>query len=85
MELEERLKKQAKDLNTFLKTQTEAVKGYQGEVMQQIDKIEDKSIKAKLGSMLGEAMKGNLKNAQNLSKHIQNEFINKQKKSTDAN
>ena len=83
MELTERLEQQIKDLQSFMNTQKEHVKGYQSEISKNIDLIEDKTMKVKLGKMMSEAMKGNIENVQRLAKNIQKDFEVKNKENAD--
>ena len=79
MELKERLEQQIKDLQSFMNKQKVYVKDYQSEIAKNIDLIEDKAMKAKLGKMMSEAMNGNIENVQRIAKNIQKDFEIKNK------
>jgi len=79
MNLEESLKQQIKELNSFVKKQTAHVKNYQAELNKSIESIEDKEIKGKLSTMMSEAMKGNVDAVQNIAKNLQNDLEQKNK------
>ena len=83
MDLAEQLKQQIKEMNQFVKKQTNHIKNYQAELNKNIEAVDDKEMKAKMNTMLNEAKKGNLSNVQAIAKQLQNDLEIKNKANAD--
>jgi predicted glycosyl hydrolase (DUF1957 family) len=79
MKLEEKIQKQIKEMQQFVKKQTNYVKDYQTEISKNINLLQDEKQKAQVSAMMNEAMKGNLQNVQAIAKQLQNDLELKNK------
>jgi len=70
MDIEEKIKGQIKEINDFVSKQMNNISENEKLILESIDKIEDKKIKANVSEMLKEAKNGNIENVQTISNNL---------------